>query len=73
MTSVNLRPEDVVALRHSVGGVVLEPGSEGYEAECATYNLTCGLRPAVVVGASSEHDRPTAVRGAPRPPRPGAG
>lgn len=66
VTSVDLRPEDVVALRHSVGGVVLEPGSEGYEAECATYNLTCGLRPAVVVGASSEPDVRTAVRFAAR-------
>ncbi|MGP4046964.1 FAD-binding protein [Streptomyces sp. 2A115] len=55
-------PEDVTALRQAVEGPVLEPGSEGYEAECATFNLTCGLRPAVVVGASSELDVRSAVR-----------
>ncbi|MGP4086798.1 FAD-binding protein [Streptomyces sp. KR55] len=58
---VDLRPEDVMALRHSVRGPVLEPGSAEYEAECATYNLACGLRPAVVVGASSELDVRSAV------------
>ncbi|WP_225859193.1 FAD-binding oxidoreductase [Streptomyces albicerus] len=55
-------PEDVMALRQAVEGPVLEPGSEGYEAECATFNLACGLRPAVVVGASSELDVRSAVR-----------
>ncbi|WP_331737653.1 FAD-binding oxidoreductase [Streptomyces sp. NBC_00019] len=59
---VTFGPEDVTALRNSVAGPVLEPGSEGYEAECATYNLTCGLRPAIVVGASSEPDVRSAVR-----------
>ncbi|MFI6488865.1 FAD-binding oxidoreductase [Streptomyces sp. NPDC050564] len=62
MAGVNLRLEDAMALRNTVGGPVLEPGSEGCEAECATYNLTCGLRPAVVVGASSELDVRAAVR-----------
>ncbi|MGW3498647.1 FAD-binding protein [Streptomyces sp. NPDC001020] len=55
-----------MALRHSVGGPVLEPGSKGYEAECATFNLSCGLQPAVVVGATSELDVRTAVRFAAR-------
>ncbi len=58
----NFGPEDVTALRLSVAGPVLEPGSEGYESECATYNLICPLRPAVVVGASSELDVLSAVR-----------
>ncbi|MGP4013882.1 FAD-binding protein [Streptomyces sp. 4N124] len=62
MAGVNFGPEDVTALRRSVGGPVLEPASVGYEAECATYNLTCGLRPAIVVGASSELDVRSAVR-----------
>lgn len=62
MASVNLRPEDLAALRESVAGPVLEPGSEGYRAECATYNLTCDFRPAVVVGATSEQDVLAAVR-----------
>lgn len=56
------RPEDVAALRRSVRGPVLEPDSDGYEAECATYNLTCGLRPAVVVGAARASDVREAVR-----------
>ncbi|MFJ5036188.1 FAD-binding protein [Streptomyces sp. NPDC088560] len=51
-----------MALRQFVAGPVLEPGEEGYEAECATFNLTCGFRPAVVVGATSELDVRTAVR-----------
>ncbi|MFJ5035795.1 FAD-binding protein [Streptomyces sp. NPDC088560] len=62
VVSESLRPEDVVALRHSVAGPVLEPGTEGYESECATYNLACGLRPAVVVGAANALDVRTAVR-----------
>ncbi|GGM23094.1 oxidoreductase [Streptomyces fumigatiscleroticus] len=62
VTTVGLRPEDVAELRRSVAGPVLEPGSEEYAAECATYNLTCGLRPAVVVGATSEPDVCAAVR-----------
>ncbi|MFF4836321.1 FAD-binding protein [Streptomyces sp. NPDC001315] len=66
MTGVNLPPEDVTALRQSVAGPVLEPGAEGYEAECATYNLMCALRPAVVVGATSESDVQEAVRFAAR-------
>lgn len=65
-TGGQLRPEDVAALRQEVGGPVLEPGAEGYEAECATYNLTCGLRPAVVVGATGEADVVAAVRFAAR-------
>ncbi|MEV0175544.1 FAD-binding oxidoreductase [Streptomyces sp. NPDC050803] len=60
--SVNLRPEQVAALRRSVEGPVLEPDTAGYEAECATYNLTCHLRPAVVVGATGESDVRAAVR-----------
>ncbi len=57
-----LTPQDVAALRRSVTGPVLEPGDEEYGPECATYNLTCGFRPAVVVGATSEQDVVEAVR-----------
>lgn len=60
--SASLCPEDVADLRNSVEGPVLEPGTEGYEAECATYNLICALRPAMVVGATSALDVRTAVR-----------
>jgi FAD/FMN-containing dehydrogenase len=55
-------PQDVEELRRSVTGPVLEPGADGYAAECATFNLVCPLRPAVVVGASTEQDVVTAVR-----------
>ncbi|WEP00951.2 FAD-binding oxidoreductase (plasmid) [Streptomyces sp. FXJ1.172] len=58
----NLRPEDVMALRRSVRGPVLEPGAEGYDAECATFNLACGLRPVLVVGAAGAADVREAVR-----------
>lgn len=58
----NFRAEDIAALRRSVDGPVLEPGTEEYAAECATYNLTCGLRPALVVGAAGEPDVRAAVR-----------
>ncbi|MGI5513756.1 FAD-binding oxidoreductase [Streptomyces sp. CA-106131] len=59
---VQLKPEDVAGLRQTVTGPVLEPGAEGYEAECATYNLNCALEPAVVVGAANAEDVVTAVR-----------
>ncbi|MEU1600195.1 FAD-binding oxidoreductase [Streptomyces sp. NPDC005708] len=62
MAGVRLRPEDVAVLRQGVTGPVLEPGAEGYEAECATYNLNCALRPAVVVGAANAEDVVAAVR-----------
>ncbi|MEU1268559.1 FAD-binding oxidoreductase [Streptomyces sp. NPDC005799] len=62
MTGVNLRPEDIAVLRHAVQGPVLEPGAAGYAAECATFNLVCGLRPAVVVGAARQEDVREAVR-----------
>ncbi|MEE4543116.1 FAD-binding oxidoreductase [Streptomyces sp. V4-01] len=61
MAGVKLRQEDLASLRRSVRGPVLEPGSDGYEEECATYNLACALRPAVVVGAGSEEDVRSAV------------
>ncbi|MFF3503240.1 FAD-binding protein [Streptomyces sp. NPDC003247] len=61
-----LRPEEVDELRRTVTGPVLEPGSQEYGTECATYNLTCGLRPAVVVGATSAQDVVAAVRFAAR-------
>ncbi|MFD6534599.1 FAD-binding protein [Streptomyces sp. NPDC060184] len=62
MSSDHFQPEDLAALRESVGGPVLEPRAQGYEEECATYNLICGLRPAVVVGATSAADVREAVR-----------
>ncbi|MFE6888472.1 FAD-binding oxidoreductase [Streptomyces sp. NPDC057694] len=66
MTAPGFRPEDVAALRGSVRGPVLLPDDEGYAAECATYNLVCGLRPALVVGATGERDVQGAVRFAAR-------
>lgn len=59
---VALRPEDVTALRRSLYGPVVLPGEEGYEAECATFNLVCGLRPALAVGATCAADVREAVR-----------
>ncbi len=66
VTYGDLRAEDIAALRRSVAGPVLEPGAEGYEAECATYNLICALKPAVAVGATDERDVLEAVRFAAR-------
>lgn len=62
VTGGDLRPQDVAGLRETVEGPVLLPGSAAYDEECATYNLTCGLRPAVVVGATGEKDVQAAVR-----------
>lgn len=62
MASVNFRPEDLAELRGSVRGPVLEAGEDGYDEECATYNLTCALRPAVVVGVTDAYDVRAAVR-----------
>ncbi|MGW0302680.1 FAD-binding oxidoreductase [Streptomyces anthocyanicus] len=50
-----------LALRN-VAGPVLVAGTEEYDAECATYNLNCGFRPAIVVGATSADDVCEAVR-----------
>ncbi|WP_372346717.1 FAD-binding oxidoreductase [Streptomyces sp. KL116D] len=65
-TGGDLRAEDVTALRHAVAGPVLEPTDPEYAAECATYNLLCGLRPKLVVGATGEQDVVAAVRFAAR-------
>ncbi|MGW1626411.1 FAD-binding protein [Streptomyces sp. NPDC002172] len=62
MPSVALRPEDVTALRRSLRGPVVVPGEKGYEAECATFNLVCGLRPTLAVGATCAADVRAAVR-----------
>ncbi|MFE2546264.1 FAD-binding protein [Actinacidiphila glaucinigra] len=66
MTNLKYLPEDLDALRQSVVGPVLEPGAQRYEEECATFNLTCALKPAVVVGASGEKDVRAAIRFAAR-------
>lgn len=49
------------ALRDIVGPVLL-PGMDGYAAECATFNLNCDFKPAIVVGAACEADVRRAVR-----------
>lgn len=49
-----------LALRE-VSGPVSTPGSAEYDVECATYNLNCPLRPALVVGATCEDDVRVAV------------
>ncbi|MFE7752331.1 FAD-binding oxidoreductase [Streptomyces sp. NPDC057428] len=62
-TGAGLRAQDVVELAlRNVSGPVLVPGTAEYDAECATYNLNCGFRPAVVVGATSADDVREAVR-----------
>ncbi|MFI7604286.1 FAD-binding oxidoreductase [Micromonospora sp. NPDC049366] len=43
-------------------GPVLLPGDEGYDAECASYNLAVPQRPALVVGAAKVADVQAAVR-----------
>lgn len=62
-TRTGLRAQDVVRLAlRNVAGPVLVAGTEEYDAECATYNLNCGFRPAIVVGATSADDVCEAVR-----------
>lgn len=53
--------EAPAALVREVGGPVLVPGSEAYDAECATFNLNSCLRPALVVGATGPADVRAAV------------
>ncbi|MFF5179091.1 FAD-binding oxidoreductase [Micromonospora sp. NPDC000316] len=43
-------------------GPVLLPGDDGYDAECASYNLAVPQRPALVVGAAGVADVQAAVR-----------
>ncbi|SEG92088.1 FAD/FMN-containing dehydrogenase [Actinacidiphila yanglinensis] len=62
VTGGDLRPQDVAGLGEAVRGPVLVPGSAAYDEECATYNLACRLRPAVVVGATGPEDVRAAVR-----------
>ncbi|MBW8707047.1 Mitomycin radical oxidase [Streptomyces sp. MBT84] len=62
LIGARVKPEDVAELRQNVTGPVLEPGAEGYATECATYNLNCVLKPAVVVGAANAEDVVAAVR-----------
>jgi FAD/FMN-containing dehydrogenase len=54
--------EDIAELAKQVTGPVLTPDDETYAAECATYNLAVGHRPAVVVGAAGPGDVQAAVR-----------
>lgn len=57
---------DAASLSLDVDGVVLLPGDDTYEAECATYNLAHARRPAVAVGVTSAGDVSSAVRFAAR-------
>src|SRR4051812_29926514 len=44
-----------------ITGVVLLPGQDGYDQECAAYNFAVPNRPAVVVGAAGAADIQAAV------------
>ncbi|WP_338704300.1 FAD-binding oxidoreductase (plasmid) [Streptomyces sp. Q6] len=66
MNTDKFQTRDVAALRGAIRGPVLEPGEEGYEAECATFNLNCPLHPAVAVGATGPDDVALAIRFAAR-------
>ncbi|MFH8630258.1 FAD-binding oxidoreductase [Streptomyces lydicus] len=57
-----LDPAAVAALAREVRGPVLLPGDEGYDAECAGFQLALPHRPAVVVGARCADDVAAAVR-----------
>ncbi|MFB9831722.1 FAD-binding oxidoreductase [Actinoallomurus acaciae] len=56
-----LARDDVAWLAARVEGAVMLPSEDGYAEECATYNLSLSLRPAVVVAAASEKDVAAAV------------
>ncbi|MFI0212905.1 FAD-binding oxidoreductase [Streptomyces lydicus] len=57
-----LDPAAVAALAREVRGPVLLPGDEGYDAECAGFQLAHPHRPAAVVGARCADDVAAAVR-----------
>lgn len=62
-----LRAQDAAASEwRGIAGPVLVPGSEAYDAECATFNLNSSLRPALAVGATCTADVRAAVRFAAR-------
>ncbi|MFE0631645.1 FAD-binding oxidoreductase [Streptomyces sp. NPDC058864] len=63
-------PVEAAELASLVGGPVLLPGEEGYEAECRIYNLNVSLEPALAVGAVNAADVRAAVRFAAREGRP---
>ncbi|MGX1973857.1 FAD-binding oxidoreductase [Streptomyces kronopolitis] len=52
----------LAALARRVGGPVLAPGDEGYDAERSGFQLAYRHRPAVIVGAESAEDVVAAVR-----------
>ncbi|MFI6780094.1 FAD-binding oxidoreductase [Micromonospora sp. NPDC050276] len=55
--------EDAAArLTAQTAGPVLLPGNEGYDVECASYNLAIAQQPALVVGAANATDVQVAVR-----------
>jgi FAD/FMN-containing dehydrogenase len=49
-------------LSAQVGGLVLRPGDDGFDAEISCFNAAVAHKPAVVVGASSAADVAVAVR-----------
>ncbi|MEU5911672.1 FAD-binding oxidoreductase [Micromonospora sp. NPDC047527] len=52
----------VARLAAQTAGPVLLPGNDGYDAECASYNLAIPQQPALVVGAAGAADVQAAVR-----------
>ncbi|MFC3499660.1 FAD-binding oxidoreductase [Micromonospora krabiensis] len=60
--SVAISMDAALRLATETVGPVLLPGEEGYDAECASYNLAVPQRPALVVGAARVADVQAAVR-----------
>lgn len=58
----SLGAADIEQLSALVTGPVSLPGSAEYAAECATYNLTTPVRPAVAIGVTSVADVCASVR-----------
>jgi FAD/FMN-containing dehydrogenase len=52
---------DLAGLARQITGVVLLPGQDGYDEECAAYNFAVPNHPAVVVGATGAADIQAAV------------
>jgi FAD/FMN-containing dehydrogenase len=55
-TETPLRTPDAVALRRLIGGPVLVPGEDGYDAARGAFNLTVDQRPALIAEPGSREE-----------------
>ncbi|MGW0082245.1 FAD-binding oxidoreductase [Streptomyces sp. NPDC003393] len=62
MSLVSPSRAEIARLADGILGPVLLPGDDGYPEECATFNLSTPVRPAVAIGATSIADVQAAVQ-----------